>query len=80
MEQYKSKLDLIESDNLKLIEERNRYLDYLKTLPNNVYFFENKITTLEDENKKLRENNETSTNRLAEKYNYECNGVKKLIQ
>ena len=45
--------------------------------PHNVYFFENKITMLEGENKKLRENNEAPINKPIEKYNYEYNDIKK---
>lgn len=77
LEQYKSKLDLVENDNLKLTEERNRYIDYLKTLPNNVYFFEDKIATLEDENKRLKENSEASSNKPIKNYSYEYNDIKK---
>ncbi len=83
VDQYVTKVDLLEKDNQKLTEERDRYLDYLKALPNNVYFFEDKIVTLEDEivklNSVIESHTNISENPTEEKYICEYTDVKKSV-
>lgn len=71
-EQYKAKTEILQTDNAKLISERDRYLKWLEEAPNTIPFFEKRIKKLENENLQLRNKltqiGKPSTEQPSEKY------------
>lgn len=75
IEQYQARIDFLEWERESLESERDRYFDCLKDIPGSIYYLENKIKLLEDENSKLREAGAAS--QLQEKYYTEYSNIKK---
>jgi hypothetical protein len=61
-EQYKSKIDILETEISRLKDENQKYLNWLENSPNTIPFMEKKMKTLQDENSNLMSKIPVNTN------------------
>lgn len=66
--QHESKISYLEKENQTLASERDRYFDYLVSMPESIYYFEKKMIDLENKNSELESSLINSDNALVEKY------------